>query len=74
MNYVCQYWITGGPWYNTYICKKIHGNVFEEFVRNSRTDRYNLMSYINAHEKNNPSEHYYGSSSGGYTIPLNSTT
>ena len=22
-------WMTGGPWYNTYICKKIHGKFFE---------------------------------------------
>ena len=21
-------WMTGSPWYNTYICKKIHGTVF----------------------------------------------
>ena len=32
-------WITGGPWYNTYICKKLHGTVFEEYIRNSRTAR-----------------------------------
>ena len=44
-------WITGGPWYNTYICKKLHGKVFEEFIRNSRTERYNLMCSIDAHEK-----------------------
>ena len=31
-------WITGGPWYNTFICKQLHGNVFEEFIRNARTD------------------------------------
>ena len=24
-------WITGGPWYNTYICKKLHGKVFEGY-------------------------------------------
>ena len=50
-------WMTGGTWYNTYICKKLHGNVFEEFIRNARTDRYNIMCSIDAHEKNNPSEH-----------------
>ena len=44
-------WMTCGPWYNTSICKKIHGTVFEEFIRNSRTDRYNLMCSIDAHEK-----------------------
>ena len=44
-------WITGGTRYNTYICKKLHGNVFEGFIRNARTDRYNIMCYIGAHEK-----------------------
>ena len=24
-----QDWITCGPWYNTYICKKLHGTLFE---------------------------------------------
>ena len=36
-------WITGGPWYNTSICKKLHGTLFEEYIRNEITDRYNLM-------------------------------
>ena len=31
--------ITCGTWHNTYICKKIHGTVFEEFIRNEKTDR-----------------------------------
>ena len=31
--------ITGGTWYNTSNCKKLHGKVFEEFIRNARTDR-----------------------------------
>ena len=32
-------WMTCGPWYNTSICKKLHGNVFEGFIGNERTDR-----------------------------------
>ena len=32
-------WITGGPWYNTSICKKLRGNMFEVFIRYARTDR-----------------------------------
>ena len=24
-----SYWMTGGTWYNTYICEKLHGNLFE---------------------------------------------
>ena len=43
--------MTGGTWYNTYICKKLHGNVFEGFIRNARTNRYNIMCSIDAHEK-----------------------
>ena len=46
--------MTGGPWYNTSICKKVHGTVFEGFFRSARTDRYNLMCYIDAHEKEHP--------------------
>ena len=66
--------ITGGTWYNTFLCKKLHGKVFEEFIRNTRTDRYNLMCSIDEQEKNIPSEHDDGSRGGGYPLPLNSTT
>ena len=44
-------WITGGPWYNTSICKNLHGTVLVKYIINVRTDRYNLMCYIDAHEK-----------------------
>ena len=44
-------WMTGGPWYNTSICKKLPGNVFEGFIRNAITDRYNIMCFIDAYEK-----------------------
>ena len=44
-------WTTGGPRYNTYICKKFHKKVFEGFIRDARTDRYNIMYSIDAHEK-----------------------
>ena len=40
----------GGPWYNTSICKKLHGKLFEVFIRNARTDRYNIMCSIDAHK------------------------
>ena len=42
-------WTTGGPWYNTSICEKLHGEVFEEFIRNARTGIYNLMCSIDAY-------------------------
>ena len=44
-------WISGDPQYNTYICKKVHVNVFEQFIRNAKTDRYHIMCYFDAHEK-----------------------
>ena len=67
-------WMTSGPWYNTSICRKLHGNVIEGFIRNEITDRYNIMYDIDAHEKINPSEHDDGISGGGYPLPSHLTT
>ena len=39
--------IQNSDW-NTYICKKLHGKVFEAFIINTRTDRYNIMCYIDS--------------------------
>ena len=55
--------ITGGPWYNTYICNKLYGKVFELFIRNARTDGYNITCSIDDY-----------SSGGGFPLPSNSTT
>ena len=38
----------------THIFVKIYGTVFEEFIRNTRTDRYNMICSIDAHEKYHP--------------------
>ena len=62
-------WITGGPWYTTYNCKKLHGTVFENYIKNARTDRYKLMCYIGAHEKHQPSIVDDGISGGGNALP-----
>ena len=45
--------MTGGLWYNTYICKKLHGKVFEGFIINAITDRYNIMCSIDVYEREN---------------------
>ena len=66
-------WMTGGPWYNTYICKKLHGNFFGGFIINAITDRYNIMCSIDAHEKEHSSYFYGGRSGEGYPLPSNST-
>ena len=66
--------MAGGTWYNTSICKKLYGNVFEGFIRNKITDRYNIVWSFDAHGKENPSSCDYGSSVGGCPIPSNSTS
>ena len=68
------YWITGGPWYNTSICKKLHVTVFENYIRNSRTDRYKLMCYIDAHDKHLPLSVDDGISGGVNALPSNEKT
>ena len=54
--------------------KKLHGTVFEEFIINARTDRYNIMCSIDANEKNYPLVHDDESSGGGFPLRSNSTT
>ena len=48
-------WLNKGPWYNTAICSKLHGKLFEDFTIHERTDRYHLMCSIVAHDKKQPS-------------------
>ena len=67
-------WTTGGPWYYTSSCKELHGKVFEGFIRNAKTDRYNIMRSINANGKDHLSSCDYGISGGGCPLPSNSTT
>ena len=43
-----------GPWYNTSICLKLHGSIFEDFITHARTARYNLMCSLFAHDKMQP--------------------
>ena len=67
-------WLSGGPWYNTSICKKLHGKLFEGFIKNARPDRYHIMCSTDAHEQ------YHQSSScdvircGDCPLPKNSMT
>ena len=44
-------WFNKGTLYNTSICSKLHGKLIEYFIRNARTERYHLMCYIIAHDK-----------------------
>ena len=62
-------WKTGGPWYNTSVCKKIHWAVLENYIRNERTDIYKLMCSIDAHEKHQKSSVDDSSIGGGNSLP-----
>ena len=43
-------WITGGPWYNTSICKKLYRKTFETFIINAINYMYNIMCSIDSYE------------------------
>ena len=66
-------WLIGGPWYNTSICKKLHGKLFEGFIINARTDRYNIMCSIYAYEREHqPSSCDDGRRCRGFPLPTTS--
>ena len=66
-------WMTGGTWYDTSICKKLHEKLFEGFIINARTDRYHIMCSIDAHITYHKTSFDDGSSGGGCTLPKYST-
>ena len=53
-----QYWLNKGTWYNTDICSRLHGSLFEYFITHARTDRYNLMCSLVSHDKKLPAYEY----------------
>ena len=63
-----------GPCYNIYIYSKLHVKLFEDFITHARTDRYNLMCYIVAHDKKQPSCEYEEINIGDRPITKNATT
>ena len=68
-------WLTGGPWYNTSTCKKLHGKQFEGFIINKITDRYNIMCSVDAYEREHQSSICDdGRSGGGCPLPKKPTT
>ena len=62
-----------GPWYNTSICFKLHGSMFGDFITRARTDRYNLMCSLVAHDKLQQDYKDDESSIGDMSIPDNAT-
>ena len=46
-----QDWLNKVPWYNTSICLKLHGIMFEYFITHAITYRYNIMCSLVSHDK-----------------------
>ena len=63
-----------GPWYNTDIFSRLHESLFEDFITHARTDRYNLMCYLVARDKNITAYEDDESSIEDRLIPKNVTT
>ena len=62
-----------GPWYNKFICLKFHGSMFEYFITQARTDRYNILCYLVAHDKMQPDYKDDEISIGDRSIPYDAT-
>ena len=69
-----QDWLNKDPWYNIAICSRLHGSLFEDFITHARTDRYNLMCYLVAHDKKQPSYEDEERIIEDRLIPKNTTT
>ena len=61
-------WLTGGPCYNKYTFRKLHRKLFEGFIINARTNTYNIMCYIDVHERDHQSSSCDDISSGGVCL------
>ena len=44
-------WSNKGPWYKKYIYSKLHEIKFEDFITQARTDRYNIICSLAAHDR-----------------------
>ena len=66
-------WFETGPWQNKNICSKLYGTTFEGFIKQDRTDRYNIMCSLVAHDRLQENEQDYESSIGDREIPKYAT-
>ena len=62
-----------GPWYNKNICSKLHGIKFDDFITQARTDRYNIMCSLVAHDRLQKDYKDDEISIGDRAIPNNAT-
>ena len=61
------------PWHNKNICSKLYGTTFEGFIKQARTDRYNIMCSLVAHDRLQDNEQDDESSIGDIEIPKYAT-
>ena len=66
-------WLNKGPWYKKNICSKLHGIKFEDFITQARTDQYNIMCYLVAHDRLQTDYKDDEISIGDRVIPNNAT-
>ena len=66
-------WFDTGSWYNKNICSKSYGTTFEDFITQARTDRYNIMCSLVAHDKLQENKTDYEISIGNRVIPNDAT-
>ena len=69
-----QDWLNKGPLYNISICLKLHGSMFEDFITQARTERYNIMCSLVTHDKIQPDSDDDESSLGDRSIRNDTTT
>ena len=66
-------WLNKGPWYNINIYSKLHGIRLDDFITQARTDRYNLMCSLVAHDRLEPDYEDDVSSIGYRALPNDAT-
>ena len=44
-------WLNKIHWHNTAICSRLHGILFGDFITHARTNRYNILYSLVAHDK-----------------------
>ena len=69
-----QDWLKKRPCYNTAICSRLHGSMFEDIITHARNDRNNILYYLVAHDKKLPDYEYEDRSIGDRIIHNHMTT
>ena len=62
-------WLNKVPRYNRNVYSKLYGIRLKDFITQARTDRYNLMCSLVAHDRLQPDYEYDVSSIGDRAIP-----